>query len=207
MSFSFLGLFKPNVEKLKVNNDIKGLIEALKYQRDYTIQEKAAKALMVVGKYLGKSILPVLYNALGDQNENVRRNIAKTICAIGADEKGISYLIESLNDECWEVCENGRRSLAELGVKAIPSLTQALKHKSGRIRENAVRTLGMTGSRVALSSLRDALSFPELKERKGVVVEAIGNLGSIAKDAVPQLLDIWNKEPDIRQYRTERILR
>lgn len=199
MPFSFFGLIKPNIKKLKANNDIEGLIEALKQRSDYTIRTEAAEALIGMDKSLGKKKLPVLYNALGDPDKEVRRNVAEAIHTIGADEEGIPYLIDSLNDESWGISTNVCRSLAALGVKAIPALTQALKHKSRVIRENAIRALGMMGSSAAqaLPHLINALSASEFEVRQ-CVVEAMGNLGSMTKDAVPQLLEVWNKEPEIR---------
>ncbi len=38
MRFAFFGLIKPSIEKLKANNDIEGLIKALKYRRDHTVR-------------------------------------------------------------------------------------------------------------------------------------------------------------------------
>ena len=39
----------PNVEKMKAKNDVQGLIKALSYQKDYSIQINAAKSLGEIG--------------------------------------------------------------------------------------------------------------------------------------------------------------
>ncbi len=148
---------------------------------------------------MGRKGLPVLYSALRDAHREVRANVAAGINVIGADEQGIPYLIESLGDEGPEIRESARRSLAALGAKAIPALTQALKHESKAIRENAVGVLRMMGSGAAraLPNLLDVLCAPEFKDERWVVVEAIANLGSLAKDAGPRLIQVWDKEPEI----------
>ena len=54
---------KPNIEKLKAKNNVKGLIKALRY-KDLGVRDSAASALAQIGA----DAVPVLSEALRDKN-------------------------------------------------------------------------------------------------------------------------------------------
>ena len=52
----------PDIERLRQENDIKGLIDALSYQDDIRIQKAAATALIDVGATAVESLIVVFRN-------------------------------------------------------------------------------------------------------------------------------------------------
>src|SRR4030066_281953 len=67
-----------DVEKMKANKDVKGLIKALK-DKDFNVQWRAAEAL---GK-MGEPAVELLIEALKDESIDVRHKAAYALAAIG----------------------------------------------------------------------------------------------------------------------------
>lgn len=59
----------PNVSKLAAKGDLKGLIKALGYQRDWLVRRQAVEALKAIGD---TRAIEALVGALGDSNSTVR---------------------------------------------------------------------------------------------------------------------------------------
>jgi HEAT repeat protein len=59
----------PNVSKLAAKGDLKGLIKALGYQRDWLVRRQAVEALKAIGS---DRAIEALVGALGDSNSTVR---------------------------------------------------------------------------------------------------------------------------------------
>ena len=64
-------MFKPNIEKLKRNKDISGLIRALNYE-DYGIQEKALEALR---KIEDKKAVDAIFKFIGEINNSLIKDM------------------------------------------------------------------------------------------------------------------------------------
>ena len=64
----------PDVDKLKAKGDIKGLIKALGYQRDWQVRVSAARALGEIGD---ARAVEALIGALGEQHADHSRCIQK----------------------------------------------------------------------------------------------------------------------------------
>jgi HEAT repeat protein len=55
-----MGLFKPNVEKMKAKGDIKGLIKALGYKKDDAVRQAATEALVEIGALAVEPLITAL---------------------------------------------------------------------------------------------------------------------------------------------------
>jgi len=82
--------------------------------------------------------------------------------------------------------------LADMGEAAsavVPELTEALMDPEGRVRSGAIRALGNTG--IEAKSAIPAIAKAVKDEYSGLkAVETLGKLGPIAKEAVPQLMEL-----------------
>jgi HEAT repeat protein len=73
----FDGIFKPNVEKLEEQGDIKGLIKALQ-NKDEDVRHKAIRAL----KEIGKPAVDPLIQALKNEKPEFRENVILALAVI-----------------------------------------------------------------------------------------------------------------------------
>lgn len=55
-----MGLFKPNVEKMKAKGDIKGLIKALGYEKDDAVRQAATEAVVEIGALAVEPLIAAL---------------------------------------------------------------------------------------------------------------------------------------------------
>jgi HEAT repeat protein len=83
-----LGLFRPNIEKLKEKRDIEKLVKAL-HHKDPVIRRKAAEAL---GTLRDKKAIKPLVEALKDEEWEVRWEAAKALKNIGFKEATKSFV-------------------------------------------------------------------------------------------------------------------
>jgi HEAT repeat protein len=76
-----MGLFgPPDVEKMKVKRDVKGLIKALGYRKYKWVRERAARALGQIGE--ARAVAPLL-TALRDSSRDVCQTAAEALVKIG----------------------------------------------------------------------------------------------------------------------------
>ena len=90
-----MGLFgPPNIEKMKVKRNVKGLIKALGYQKDKLIRQHAAEALGFIGD---THAIEPLIATLKDNDRWVRDEAADALNKLGwhpsRDENGVIYWI------------------------------------------------------------------------------------------------------------------
>lgn len=71
----------PNVEKMKAKRDVKGLINALGYQKDFSVRMWAASGLGQIGD--ARAVAPLI-SALKDSDSGVRKRAADALVKIGA---------------------------------------------------------------------------------------------------------------------------
>jgi len=78
-----MGLFgPPNVQKLRAQKDVKGLIKALAYPKDWHICKAAAEALGQIGD--SRAVEP-LTTALGDEDRFVREIAEEAVHRIASE--------------------------------------------------------------------------------------------------------------------------
>ncbi|MGV1036590.1 MAG: HEAT repeat domain-containing protein [Candidatus Nanopelagicales bacterium] len=80
----------PNVSKLAAKSDLKGLIKALGYQRDWLVRRQAVEALKAIGD---SRAIEALIGALGDSNSTVRDEAAQALAALGVSS--VEPLVET----------------------------------------------------------------------------------------------------------------
>ncbi len=91
-----MGLFgPPNVEALKEKKNVKGLIKALSYPKDFQVRKSAAKAL---GEIRDSRAVEQLIATLQDEDSKVRKSAAKALASIGEDS-AIEPLADTFKNE------------------------------------------------------------------------------------------------------------
>lgn len=199
MPLSLGGLFKPSLKKMAANNDVAGLLAAIKNSRTQGELWDASHALLALDPTAARQHLPLLYQALADADADLRQQAARAIAQYGADAAGIPSLIEALGLPSFALDEYLYDALAALGEQAVPALSQAIGHPNQKIKESAVRVLRRLGPRAlpALPNLVTALSAPEFKRQRWEVVDAIAGCAEQAISALPQLRQLAQSEPEV----------
>lgn len=150
-----MGIFdrKPNIEKLRDKEDVKGLIKALQYRKDsieyedVEVRVDAACELIDIG---GKRAVEPLIEALGDIDWRVRHNAAIALGNIG-DERAVEPLIKALDNDVGRLAA---QSLGGIGDKrAVKPLIKALGDDESGMRMNAAKALGRIGDKRAIEPL------------------------------------------------------
>lgn len=99
---------------------------------------------------LPKSVIPILIEALKDQDRAVRSQAAEALAGIGpAARAAIPALIESIEDRNPDVSRYATYALSRVGGKSpaiIPGLIKLLKHPDGGVREVATEALVNVGA-------------------------------------------------------------
>lgn len=134
---------KPNVEKMKANKDVKGLLVVLKDSRiigtSITDSYGALDKIIEIGT---AAIEPLIEALESDGDEVVRWVSANALGRIG-DERAVEPLIEALKNEVhpdvrWHVAE----ALGELeDERATRPLTEALGDEDSWVRNYAASAL------------------------------------------------------------------
>jgi HEAT repeat protein/WD40 repeat protein len=167
-------LFKPNVEKMRGNGDVEGLITVLQYKRDLEVRSSAAEAL---GEIKAKRAVEPLILALNDEDSKVRKNSVEALGKIG-DARVVEPLILALNDEDSKVRKNAVEALGKIeDARVVEPLILALKDGDVNVRKNVVDVLGKIGDARALEPLILALNDEESYVRYSVT-EVLGNIRS-----------------------------
>lgn len=107
------GSGKPNVKQMEKKNDVKGLIEALGYEKDVQVRREAAYTL---GKIGNTSAVEHLIKALSDPDNYVRRQAADALGNI-EDARAIEPLTKALNDSNRYVCQGAADALKKINDK------------------------------------------------------------------------------------------
>ncbi len=171
-----------DVEKMKANKDVKGLIKALK-DKDFNVQWRAAEAL---GK-MGEPAVELLIEALKDENIYVQNKAADALGKIG--EPAVEPLVEALKDENWSVRRGAANALGEIGDgRAVEPLIEALKDENWSIRRGAADALGEIKDARAIESLSKALK-DEISDVRHSAAYALAAIGTPA--VIAPLLEIF----------------
>jgi HEAT repeat protein len=174
-----LNLFKPNIKRLKTRKNVEGLINGLKYNKDYRIRSQAARVLGTVGK---ASAVGPLRQALHDKNCFVRGSAAEALGEIGNPD-AIEDLIVALTDKDWGVHTSSIQSLKKIGgLRAILLLVQLLIYgKDDHFRLLAADVLAEMGDTRAVEPLIEALKYhnPEVRCLAAKVLGRINGVRAI----------------------------
>ncbi len=182
-----------DIERMRKNHDISGLIRALKHRtteiryqaadalgslhipeavdaldralrdKDPGVRWKAAEAL---GK-IGKAALPALADATQDPDEDIRWLAVLALGEIEGNE-GILSLLHVLGDEDRYVRERAILVLSQKGDAVVDFLTAVLFARNPRQQIAAARTLERIRNPDALDSLEKALKDEDQEVRSAV---------------------------------------
>jgi HEAT repeat protein len=160
---SFFGLFgPPDVDKLKANGDVSGLINALEYQKDRVVRIHAAEEL---GEIADTRAVEPLITALKDPEFEVRKNAAEALGKMGTP--AVKPLIAVLKSRDDGVRYNVVRALGEIGdPSAIDSLNSAMRDSNDGVCNSAAIALSKVKDRRAFTLLIAALKDPNNVVRK-----------------------------------------
>jgi HEAT repeat protein len=133
--FSFSS--RPNVQELKSQGDVDGLIDALGYQEDHNIRLTAASALGTIGDT--RAVEPLI--AALDDEQGVSEVAALALGEIG-DPRAVEPLTNSLGDDNWEVRSSAAKALGKIGDdRAVDPLVNLLGDKNENVRWHTVQAL------------------------------------------------------------------
>ncbi|MGC9517524.1 MAG: HEAT repeat domain-containing protein [Methanomicrobiales archaeon] len=189
------GEIKPDIEKLKKEKNIDGLVKALKNE-DFIIRKEAARALKYVGDE--NSVQPLIETLNYEDWQSgyiildaVREYAAEALGRIG-DKKAVDPLINALNDRDAEVRWKSAWSLGRIGdKKAVKPLIKTLEDENSDVRKHAAAALGNIGDNGAVEPLIKAIKDKEWPVRK-CAVTALGKIGD--ERALKPLMHALNDE-------------
>jgi HEAT repeat protein len=165
-----MGLFgPPNIEKMKAKKNVKGLMKALCYKRDWLIRQTAAEALGEIGD---SCAVEPLIDALRDGEGNVRKAAAKALGKIG-DSCAVLPLITSIKDTDGQVRKSATQALINLGEPAVKALVAALSDDSYRLHAaEALINIGKPTVKPLIAALID-----KNKEVRFIAAKSLGTIG------------------------------
>jgi HEAT repeat protein len=142
----------------------------------------AAMALVKLGPELAKPSLPALGEAL--KNSEVRSAAAQALAQLG----GLEQLEKALDDKDEDTRIEAILAMKLIGKPAVPALRKALKDKSVEVKLNASNILAkMKGdAEEAVADIAALLKDGDASVRERAAI-SLGELGTVAKAALPQL--------------------
>ena len=129
--------------------------------RDYYVRYKAFVAMENAGEYEDR-VIPLLVEALRDQNDTVRQGACDAFADMGTDNvTALNALLQTLHT--YPDTSNLAYALAERKAAAIPGLLEALKSRNPKVRGVAADVLGRLGPSAAeyVPQLAEALKGVE----------------------------------------------
>jgi HEAT repeat protein len=182
-----MGLFgPPDVEKMKANRDVHGLIKALAYEKDYHIRADAALAL---GELKDANAVEPLIAVLKEDVSMVQQPAASALGKI-KDARAVGPLIDSLKKTI--IADEAIIALGEIGSPAIEQLRKmgnALPLRSSIKSKKEIELLGDIGSDRAVELLFEATSDKRVDwELKKAIFGILGQIGS--KRAIQCLIEL-----------------
>jgi len=185
----------PNVEKMKARRDVKGLIRALGYKKDWEVRAAAARAL---GGIKDPRAVEPLIAALKDEDSDVRKAAARALGEI-KDPRAVEPLIAALEDEELRVRAAAAEALGQIGdARAVAPLIAALKDTDKYVRKAATEALGKIGA-PAVESLSAALKDTDKYVRKAAAYA----LGEIKDPRAVEPLIAALRDSDVREAAAE----
>lgn len=186
-----MGLFAPNVEKLKEKGDVNGLVKALGYRDSALVRDKAAQALGELG---GPRAVDALITVLNAADPDVCRAAIEALGKI-RDERAIKPLVALLREKRPEIRDSVTGALAVFGSPAVKPLLELLKDNDPKVRLTAMDVIVAIGA-PAVETLCSLLKNTD-GLKGSLVAEALGRIGD--KRALGALVAaLKNKSKEIR---------
>ena len=174
---SFFGSFKksgPDIEKMKREGDVNGLINALEYTEDEGIQTSATDALGNMGD---RAIGP-LCTALGHSSSEIRYYAAEALGII-RDPRSVAPLIGILHDPDDDVRCSAVEALGKIGdPRAVEPLLQMLRDPNGEVQKQVALALGQIGDPRAIEPLIRLCRRGKWEDSLGIPIAALSLMGA-----------------------------
>ena len=138
----FQGIFgPPDVNKMKAKRDVKGLVNALSYDKDEAVRKDARLALLEIGDPRAVEPLIVLLKI----KDGPGRKVAMELLGALGDARAVEPLIDALLDERFNPHPEAVNALCKIGAAAVEPLIATLKNENNFKRQAAVDILGRLG--------------------------------------------------------------
>ncbi|MCX7914486.1 MAG: HEAT repeat domain-containing protein [Thermodesulfovibrionales bacterium] len=194
---------KPNIENMKRNRDVEGLIKALNHKDDrirfdaicalrdindgkikepfiLDLQDKNSSICIIAAEVLGnmkeRRAIKYLIQLLSNENADVR---GAAIWALGEilqeikDIQVLEHIISVLNDKYINNKELARQIIEDFGKQAVEPLIKALNHEDPEIVAESAFMLGEIGDVRAVEPLIQAFQNSDPNDSEPNVREAI----------------------------------
>jgi HEAT repeat protein len=173
-----------------LDNDVLKVLRAGLREKKGTVRLAAIQTVARVGPP-ARDCTPILVSLLQDDDVDIRLAAADALGHIGV---GASQAIPALRElfasdpNDFRVARSAAIALAQIGPKALPTLTSIIKNSSLAGRDSAALALGLLGpdAAEATTALLEAFDSPDDAVRSCSAV-ALGRIGQKAKRALPQL--------------------
>jgi len=191
-----MGLFKPNLEKMKAKKDIKGLIKAMK-DKDNMVRRNAVSALGEIGD---ASNIDPLIQALRDEDTDVCYRAAQSLGNLG-DKRAVEPLIKALSDSRAGVRSGAGEALgkikdprAEIGdPKAVGPLVWEMKVAEGMYAKGGPEKALVSIGEAAVNGLAEVLNRKDDPVWRHRAIKALAAIGEPALEPLTQALDDEDK--------------
>ncbi|HOP66820.1 MAG TPA: HEAT repeat domain-containing protein [Methanoregulaceae archaeon] len=186
-------LSSANVQKMKDERNVRGLVLALKH-RDPAVAYEAVEALGEIGDPAAAG--PLTEALTGDKYSGLRWKAAEALTQIGTES--VPYLINALENPDEDVRWKAAISLGEIGDRrAIDPLINLLGDEDRFVRSRAAYALGIMGELV-IQPLAEVLSTEKNPDLR---LGAVMALGRIQADPATRLLirATTDSSGDVRQ--------
>jgi HEAT repeat protein len=186
-----MGFFKPDINKMKTEKDIKGLIKAVK-DDEASIRKGAVEALGEIGdKGAVESLVQVLRY---DKDKNVRFLAAKALGNTGEVEV-VSPLIEALADKDGGIRSGAAQALGRIkDARAVGPLCETLRlEEYSTVRDTTVWALGELKDAKAVETLIWDMQRGGGWYSLGGPQKALASIGEPAVEALIESLR-WNDD-------------
>jgi len=180
----------PNVDKLKTNQNVKGLIKALGYEKDRKVRKAAAEALGQIGD--ARAVTPLIAALMDVTVSYEAKNALTKMGALAVDD-----LVIALGNK--DTRSQARMVLGKIGNAALDSLITALKHKNEDVRAASASALGEIGNNRAVKPLIVATKDKSEDVRAKASI-ALGKIGDTR--AFEHLTGLLNDESDFVRTHT-----
>jgi HEAT repeat protein len=125
-----MSLYRPNVDKLHVKRDVKGLIRASKYRRNPTVRCRSAAALSVIG---GPEALDPLLVLLHDEDPVVREILPAHLAEF-AERHQDPELRQRIAQALIARTESGDDGVRQAVIRYLPRIVQLLEDSTWCLR-------------------------------------------------------------------------
>ena len=182
-----------------------------------TVRQESLVALSRIIRRINDNskTIPVLAQALHDEDRRIRENAGHILSTIGLD--AVPALMAALESDRAHIRIVAIGSLSKMGRDALPALEliiEILNDSNGQIRGLAAETIRAMGpvAREAVPALIEALKDDDWEVRH-MVIDALGKIGPGAQEALGELARILDDEKEIPALRasarkaTENILK